>query len=68
MVSILSKRLRALSSPHAGRDEAVAKRVLGLLFKRPMKKVWDSHEIHLYPYLAKTKLLPLIQQGIGVVH
>jgi hypothetical protein len=68
MVHVLCRRLRALSPQQSGREAAIAKRVLGLLFRRPMQKVWDSHELYLYPYLSKTKLLPLVVQGIGQIH
>ena len=68
MVNVLCRRLRALSPAQSGREAGIAKRVLGLLFKRPMQKVWESHELYLYPYLSKTKLLPLVVQGIGQIH
>ena len=67
MIYILNKRLRNLRHQGA-KDDIISSQILGLVLKKPMEKVWKDYEQHLYPYLSKTKLITLIDEGIKQIH
>jgi len=69
MVNVLNNKLKSLSYNGSGnKEDPVSAQILGLMFRRPMQKVWDQYALHLYPYLSKIKLLTLIDDGIKQTH
>lgn len=48
--------------------QLVSKQILGLVFKRPMEMVWQQRTVYLYPYIAKIKLLTMVDDGINTIH
>lgn len=42
--------------------------ILGIIFKGPMLKVWEQKETYLFPYVAKTKMITIIEEGLNKMH
>lgn len=69
MVRVLNDKLNELPAQMGTiREDVVSAQILGLIFRRPMQKIWEQYEIHLYPYISKIKLLTLVDDGIKQTH
>lgn len=67
LVTLLNKKLRSLpleSTANQSKEEIVCNQILGLLFAKPIRKVWENYDIYLYPYMSKIKQLPLVEDQI----